>query len=101
MMLENCCYDFFELATLNMARQGLLGEIIHTEGAYIHDLRGSKFKGYYKHWRLEYSKYHTGNPYPTHGLGPVAQILGFNQEAFVCLHQPVRAGTLGKRKPDR
>ena len=43
MMLENCCYDFFELATLNMARKGLLGEILHTEGAYIHDLRESKF----------------------------------------------------------
>ncbi len=79
MMLENCCYDFFELATLNMARKGLLGEIIHTEGAYIHDLRASKFNGYYKHWRLEYSKYHTGNPYPTHGLGPIAQIMGINQ----------------------
>jgi Predicted dehydrogenases and related proteins len=38
MMLENCCYDFFELLTLNMARQGLLGEILHAEGAYIHDL---------------------------------------------------------------
>lgn len=79
MMLENCCYDFFELATLNMARQGLLGEIIHTEGAYIHDLRDSKFNGYYKHWRLEYSKHHTGNPYPTHGLGPIAQIMGINR----------------------
>lgn len=79
MMLENCCYDFFELATLNMARKGVLGEIIHTEGAYIHDLRQEKFDGYYKHWRLEYSKYHTGNPYPTHGLGPIAQILGINQ----------------------
>lgn len=79
MMLENCCYDFFELATLNMARMGVLGEIIHAEGAYIHDLRGEKFNGYYKHWRLEFSKYHTGNPYPTHGLGPVAQILGINQ----------------------
>jgi predicted dehydrogenase len=79
MMLENCCYDFFELATLNMARLGLLGEIIHTEGAYLHDLRGGKFDGYYKHWRLEYSKYHTGNPYPTHGLGPIAQIMGINQ----------------------
>ena len=79
MMLENCCYDFFELATLNMARLGLLGEIIHGEGAYIHDLRSSKFNGYYKHWRLEFSKFHTGNPYPTHGLGPVAQIMGINQ----------------------
>lgn len=28
---------------------------------------------------MEYSKYHTGNPYLTHGLGPVAQILGINQ----------------------
>ncbi|MDD4191926.1 MAG: Gfo/Idh/MocA family oxidoreductase [Mangrovibacterium sp.] len=34
-MLENCCYDFFELLTLNMARQGLFGEIIHCEGAYM------------------------------------------------------------------
>src|SRR5882762_11814774 len=38
MILENCCYDFFELMTLNMARQGFFGEIIHGEGAYIHDL---------------------------------------------------------------
>jgi predicted dehydrogenase len=29
MQLENCCYDFFELLTLNMARQGLFGEILH------------------------------------------------------------------------
>lgn len=79
MMLENCCYDFFELATLNMARQGLFGEILHGEGAYIHNLTQSKYEGYYKHWRLEYSKNHTGNPYPTHGLGPIAQIMGINQ----------------------
>ena len=84
MMLENCCYDFFELATLNMAREGLFGEILHAEGAYIHDLRELKFLdqkdgGYYKHWRLEYSKKHNGNPYPTHGLGPVAQIIGINR----------------------
>src|SRR3546814_15224425 len=40
MMLENCCYDFFELLTLNMARQGYFGEIIHGEGAYLHNLLG-------------------------------------------------------------
>ena len=82
MMLENCCYDFFELATLNMARNDVFGEIYHGEGAYIHDLRSLKFdkeNGYYKMWRLEHSKKHTGNPYPTHGLGPVAQIMGINQ----------------------
>ena len=44
MMLENCCYDFFELLTLNMARQGFFGEIVHGEGAYIHDLRTLNFK---------------------------------------------------------
>jgi len=38
MMLENCCYDFFELLTLNMVRNGMFGEIVHAEGAYIHDL---------------------------------------------------------------
>ncbi len=84
MMLENCCYDFFELATLNMARNGEFGDVLHGEGAYIHDLRWLKFAtleegGYYNRWRLEYSKKHTGNPYPTHGLGPIAQIMGINR----------------------
>ena len=32
MMLENCVYDFFELTTLNMAKQGLFGDILHVEG---------------------------------------------------------------------
>ena len=82
MMLENCCYDFFELNTLNMARNGVFGDIHHAEGAYIHDLRWLKFMkegGYYNLWRLDYSKKHTGDPYPTHGLGPVAQIMGINR----------------------
>ncbi|GHT54808.1 glycosyl hydrolase family 109 protein 2 [Bacteroidia bacterium] len=81
MMLENCCYDFFELATLNMARKGLFGEIFHGEGAYLHDLRDLKLQkeGYHKMWRLEYSKKHTGDPYPTHGLGPIAQIMNINR----------------------
>jgi predicted dehydrogenase len=82
MMLENCCYDFFELATLNMARNGVFGEIMHAECAYIHDLRGWKFDkitGYYDMWRLKYSMNHNGNLYPTHGLGPVAQIMGINR----------------------
>jgi len=82
MMLENCCYDFFELNTLNMARNGVFGDIHHAEGAYIHDLRWLKFLkegGYHNMWRLEFSKKHTGDPYPTHGLGPVAQIMGINR----------------------
>ena len=82
MMLENCCYDFFELATLNMARNGVFGDIMHAEGAYIHDLRWLKFdkiNGYWNMWRLQYSKWKNGNLYPTHGLGPVAQIMDINR----------------------
>lgn len=84
MMLENCCYDFFEMATLNMAQHGLLGELVHAEGAYIHDLRSLNFKdpkegGYNDWWRLEMNKEHTGNYYATHGLGPVAQALNIGR----------------------
>lgn len=80
MMLENCCYDFFELLTLNMARQGFFGEIIHGEGAYIHDLRELNFSkdGYQDMWRLK-ENYRNGNLYPTHGLGPICQLMNINR----------------------
>ena len=81
MMLENCCYDFFELLTLNMARQGFFGEIVHGEGAYIHDLRHLNFdkKGYTDMWRLRENQLRNGNIYPTHGLGPVCQVMNINR----------------------
>lgn len=81
MMLENCCYDFFELMTLNMARQGFFGEIVHTEGAYIHYLLDLNFKkdGYYDMWRLKENIGRNGNLYPTHGLGPVCQVMNINR----------------------
>ena len=82
MMLENCCYDFFEMATLNMAQHGVFGEVIHCEAAYIHDLRWLNFDektGYWDMWRLKYNTNHTGNPYPTHGLGPVCQVLNIHR----------------------
>lgn len=81
MMLENCCYDFFELLTLNMARQGFFGQIIHGEGAYIHDLRELNFsqKGYTEMWRLKENQQRNGNLYPTHGLGPICQVMNINR----------------------
>ncbi|WP_286590702.1 Gfo/Idh/MocA family oxidoreductase [Sphingobacterium sp. N143] len=81
MMLENCCYDFFEMLTLNMVRQGLFGELIHAEGAYIHDLLDLNFakNGYDNMWRLRENIKLNGNLYPTHGLGPVAQCLNINR----------------------
>ena len=89
MMLENCCYDFFELLTLNMARQGMFGDIIHGEGAYIHNLMGYNFKkplddklvdgAYTDMWRLKENASRNGNLYPTHGLGPICQVLNINR----------------------
>ncbi len=79
-MLENCCYGENELFVLNLARQGVLGELTHAECAYIHDLRGQLYdlegEG---GWRREYHKQYDGNLYPTHGLGPVAQYLGIGR----------------------
>lgn len=81
MMLENTCYDFFELLTLNMARQGFFGEIVHTEGAYIHDLLKNNFgkDSYSDMWRLRENQQRNGSLYPTHGIGPVCQILNVNR----------------------
>ena len=78
MMLENCVYDHFELTTLNMAQQGLFGEIIHAEGAYIHAL--DKFwKLYESNWRLKFNQEHDGDVYATHGLGPVCFALNIHR----------------------
>ena len=78
MMLENCVYDHFELTTLNMAQQGLFGEIVHAEGAYIHSLE--KFWDEYdNNWRLKFNQNHRGDVYATHGLGPVCFALNIHR----------------------
>lgn len=73
-MLENCVYDFFEIATLNMAQQGLFGEVLHVEGSYLHNL-DDFWDEYWNNWRLDYNRLHRGDVYPTHGLGPDCQVL--------------------------
>lgn len=78
MMLENCVYDFFELTVLNMVQKGLLGEILHAEGAYIHNLED--FWNYYENdWRMEFNYHHRGDLYPTHGMGPACQALNIHR----------------------
>ena len=78
MQLENCVYDFFELTTLNMTQQGLLGEIVHGEGAYIHGLQPF-WDEYWNNWRMDYNEKHRGDLYPTHGLGPVCQAMNIHR----------------------
>jgi len=80
-ILENCCYGRSEMMVLNMVRQGLLGELVHGEAGYLHDLRSLKFDPEYYEgmWRLKHSIERNGNLYPTHGLGPVAQCMNINR----------------------
>ena len=78
MILENCCYDFFELSTLQMAREGLFGEVVHAEGSYCHNL-DPYWDEYWNSWRLTFNKEHRGDAYPTHGFGPVCQVLNIHR----------------------
>ena len=77
-MLENCVYDFFEIATLSMAQQGLFGEVLHVEGSYLHNL-DDFWDEYWNNWRLDYNRLHRGDVYPTHGLGPDCQVLDIHR----------------------
>ena len=94
MMLENVCYRRDVMAVLNMVRQGLFGEIIHVQGGYQHDLRKVKFnngndnrggvefgeKGFSEaRWRTLHSVHRNGDLYPTHGIGPVAEMININR----------------------
>jgi predicted dehydrogenase len=75
-MLENCCYDYWETLVKRMVFAGLLGTITHAECAYIHDLRQMLMTDYSEGlWRRQPHRSRNSNHYPTHGLGPVAQIL--------------------------
>ena len=94
-MMENCCYDRPEMQCLNMVAQGLLGEVLHAEAGYLHDLRGVKFSSEGEGlWRRAWSEKLNGNLYPTHGLGPVAQCMNVNRgdafEYLVSMSSPTR-----------
>jgi predicted dehydrogenase len=79
-MMENCNYDKVEMMILNMVKKGVLGELLHAECGYLHDLRSVKYdmegEGV---WRRDWSMKRDGDLYPTHGLGPVAQCMDINR----------------------
>ena len=79
-MMENCNYDRPEMMVFHMARLGLLGDILHAECGYLHDLREIKFSDVGEGlWRRAHSMVRDGNLYPTHGLGPVANVMDINR----------------------
>jgi predicted dehydrogenase len=79
-LMENCNYDRMEMMAFHMVRRGVFGEVLHAEGGYLHDLRAIKFENKDEGlWRRAWSMKLNGNPYPTHGLGPIANCLNINR----------------------
>ena len=81
MQLENCCYGEIEMLTFNLAKLGMLGELVHAEGAYIHDLRSmcsTEWPGC-ECWRFDENRDNGGNRYPTHGLVPLCLTFDINR----------------------
>ena len=79
MFLENCCFGRREMMVLNMVEKGLLGEIVHCQGGYMHDLRHEiAFGKENRHYRLRNYLTRNCENYPTHDLGPIAKVLKIN-----------------------
>lgn len=80
MLMENCCYGRDEMMVMNMVKKGLFGEVVHCQGGYHHDLRKEITYGREnRHYRLDNYMNRNCENYPTHELGPIAQILGINR----------------------
>lgn len=107
MMMENVNYGREELVYLNMVRQGVIGEVLHGEAAYIHELRGQMENGDSTgSWRTFHYARRNGNLYPTHGLGPVAQYMNLartedNFARLVSFSTPARGRNLYARNSQR
>jgi hypothetical protein len=68
------------MMVLNMIERGVLGDIVHCEGGYRHDLREEiAFGEANRHYRLEEYKRRNCENYPTHELGPLARVLNINR----------------------
>lgn len=80
MLLENCCYGRYEMMVMNIVSQGLFGDVVHCSGAYAHDLRSEISNGLAdRHYRFRNYLNRNCENYPTHELGPIAQILQINR----------------------
>ena len=81
MMMENYSFMPFHITTLNMAKQGFFGEIVHGDGAYNTSKMGNNFgkTTYWNMWWLRLYGSRRGNIYPTHGMGPIAQMMNINR----------------------
>jgi hypothetical protein len=69
---------FGDLTLMNMVRKGLLGDVLHAEGGYVHDLRMVKFNPLEEPWRLQHSVSRNGNLYPDHPMARIMRLLDIN-----------------------
>ena len=80
MLLENCCFDRFELLCTSLVRAGLLGKVLYCQGSYAHELRGEILGGNVnRHYRLRNYMNRNCENYPTHELGPIAKLLNITR----------------------
>jgi hypothetical protein len=98
MMLENCCYDFFELLVLNMVRQGFFGELIHADAGFLHHQNNFIKPESGDMWRVRESQTRNGNLYPSHGIGPICQAMNINRGDRLVLMSSMSSNdfTMGK-----
>ena len=74
--MENCNYGYNEMLVNRMVHEGVFGEVLHAEAAYLHDLRTILFENRDEGlWRRAWHTRANANLYPTHGLGPVSWYL--------------------------
>jgi predicted dehydrogenase len=77
--LENCNYGETEMLVNRLVHEGVFGEVLHAEAAYLHDLREILFEDRDEGlWRRAWHTRNNANLYPTHGLGPVSWYLDVN-----------------------
>lgn len=69
---------FGDLTLMNMLRQGVLGDVLHAEGGYVHDLRMVQYSPTEEPWRLQHSLTRNGNLYPDHPMARILRLLDIN-----------------------
>jgi predicted dehydrogenase len=79
MLLENDCFGRGALMALNLVQQGVLGEIIHCEGGYEHDIRAWILRNGELSWRAMQSLRRNADLYPTHPVGPISWWININR----------------------
>lgn len=108
MQLENCNYGETEMLINRMVKEGIFGEVLHVEGAYLHDLRDILFEDKDEGlWRRAWHTRLNGNLYPTHGLGPITAYVnvhfGDRFDYLISMSSPQRGLDLYREKniPDK